>query len=129
LIAVLASDALFWATASAFFSHASEWLLGAGLTTGVVAAADGLFRYVSAGRIRPSRTCWVHVAGNMLALLLSLSNLIYRLNEDSARAVVPTGISLTAIVLCLLFATARLGRASPIDPRRRDFDFDDPEPF
>ena len=67
----------------------------------------------------------MHVVGNMLALLLSLSNLVYRLNEDRGQAVLPAGISLTAIVVCLLLFTARLGR----DIARNDpaADLDDPD--
>src|SRR6202035_5569581 len=81
--ATLVSDILYWITARALWAHASEWLLGAGLASGAFAAADGLIRYVASGGIRPSRVCWMHVVGNMLALLLSLSNLVYRLNEDT----------------------------------------------
>jgi uncharacterized membrane protein len=110
MVATLASDLLYWSTGAAFWLHASECLLGAGLATGAFAAADGLMRYISAGRIRPSRICWLHVVSNVLALLLSLTNLIYRLNEEPRRAVVPAGIGLTAIVVCLLLFTARLGR-------------------
>jgi uncharacterized membrane protein len=127
MLAVLASDALYWASASALWSQASRWLLGAGLATGVIAAADGLVRYISAGGIRPSKACWMHVAGNVLALLLSLSNLVYRLNENGVRAVIPTGISLTAIVVCLLFMTAHLGHETAIDAR--DGELDDVELF
>jgi uncharacterized membrane protein len=127
LIAVLVSDALFWATAGSLFSQASEWLLGAGLATAVIAAGDGLIRYVSMGCVRLSKACWVQVVGDLLALLLSLSNLIYRLNEDSGRGVVPTGISLTFIALCLLFATARLDHGIAVDPQEDDTD--DPEPL
>jgi len=110
MIATLASDGLYWATRSALWSHLSEWLLGAGLASGAIAAADGLIRYVAAGLIRPSRICWMHVVGNVLALLLSLSNLVYRLNADRASAIVPAGIALSAIAVCLLVFTARLGR-------------------
>jgi uncharacterized membrane protein len=126
LIAVLGSDVLYWSTAAAFFSRASEWLLGAALATGVIAAGDGLIRYVSIGCIRPSRACRVHVSGDLMTLLLSLWNLIYRLNEDGGRGVVPTGISLTFIALCLLFATARLDHGIAIDAQGDDTD--DPEP-
>ena len=52
----------------------------------------------------------MHVTGNLLALLLSASNLVHRLNEDATSAVVPAGITLTAIVVCLLIVTAYLGR-------------------
>jgi len=114
LLATLLSDCAYWATANAFWSNLSEWLLGGGLATGAIAAADGLIRYLSGGGIRPSRTCWLHVSGNLLALLLSLSNLVYRVNEDSGLAVVPAGISLTAVVVALLFFTAHLGRDVPV---------------
>ena len=109
MLATLASDILYCATAYPAWSEASEWLLGAALASGALAATDGLIRYVASGCIRPSRISWVHVIGNVLALLLSLSNLVYRLNEDRGHAVVPAGISLTAIVALLLIATARLG--------------------
>jgi len=51
--------------------------------------------------------------------------LVYRLNEDRGHAVLPAGISLTAIVVCLLLFTARLGR----DIARNDpaADLDDPD--
>jgi uncharacterized membrane protein len=122
LIATLISDILYWVTAGAVWSRASEWLLGAGLATGAFAAADSLIRYVASGRIRPSRICWIHVVGNMLALLLSLSNLVYRLNEDPGHAVVPAGIALTAIVVGLLLFTARLGRDHPAGESVDDVD-------
>ncbi len=126
MIATLASDLLYWITAGALWSYASEWLLAAGLATGAFAAADGLIRYVAAGGIRPSRICWIHVVGNVLALVLSLSNLVYRLNEDRAQAVVPAGISLTAIAVCLLLFTARLGRDVAVENAQDELDDSEP---
>jgi uncharacterized membrane protein len=125
MLATLISDGVYWLTAGPFWSRASEWLLGAGLATGAIAAAQALILYVSLGRLRPSRTCWTHVVGHLLALLLSLSNLVYRLNEDVGRAVVPAGISLTAIAAFLLLFTARLGRGPA--PRAPWDDGDDAE--
>ena len=125
MLATLASDILFCATGHPAWPEASEWLLGAALASGALAATDGLIRYVASGCIRPSRISWVHVIGNLLALLLSLSNLVYRLNEDPGHAVVPAGIGLTAIVMLLLIATARLGRNQP-EPEPAD-DADDAE--
>jgi len=113
--ATLASDASYWLTAAPVCANASEWLLGIGLATGVVAAADGLIRYVRMGQLRPSKTSWIHVIGNLLALLLSASNLIYRLNEVPSRAVVPFGITLTATAVCVLIAVAYLGKELPPD--------------
>jgi uncharacterized membrane protein len=106
----LVSDVLFWLTEAAVYARVSEWMLGAGLATGAIAAANGLVRYLSEGTVQPSKVCSMHVIGNLLALALSASNLIYRLNEDPVRAVVPAGITLSAIVVCLLIATAYLAR-------------------
>jgi uncharacterized membrane protein len=126
-IATLVSDVWFWRTGAALWWDASEWLLAAGLATGAYAAADGLILYVAEGGIRSSRVGWIHVVGSMLSLLLSVSNLVYRLNLDQGRTVVPTGICLTAIVVCLLLLTARAGCDTPAavvaDPA------DDVEPF
>jgi uncharacterized membrane protein len=121
--ATLVSDVLYWLTAAAICARASEWLLGAGLACGLIAAADALVRYLSVGKVRPSKACWIHVIGNVLALLLSATNLIYRLNEDTTSAVVPAGITLTSIVVCLLMATAYLGRG--LEPEVPDDDADD----
>jgi uncharacterized membrane protein len=125
LTAALISDGLYWFTAAAVCAHASEWLLSAGLASGAVAAADGLIRYVSVGGVRPSKACWIHAGGNLLALLLSGFNLIYRLSMDPSGAVVPAGTTLTAIVVCLLIATAYLGRSlAPDVPVADDDDRD-----
>lgn len=107
--AVLISDVLFWSNADPLWTHVSEWLLGAGLATGALSAAEGLICYVTSGGVRPSRACWIHVVGNLLALLLSASNLIYRLNEGPGDTIVPAGIALTAVAVCLLAGTAYLG--------------------
>jgi uncharacterized membrane protein len=123
--AALACDLLFWITGHVLCARASEWLLAAGLASGALSAAEGVIRYVAAGTTRPSRACWVHVIGNVLSLLLTATNLIYRLNEDAVRAVLPTGITLTAIVVGLLIATASLGRgfvADRPDPQGDEWD-------
>ena len=120
--ATLISDVLYWLTAALIWARASEWLLGAGLASGLMAAAIGLIQYVKAGEVRPSKARWIHVVGNVLALLLTASNLIYRLNEDAASAVVPAGITLTAIVVCLLLATAYLARGLAPDVPETDAD-------
>ena len=109
-LAALVSDVLYWLTAVTFWSRASEWLLGAGLATGAIAAAQALILYVSLGRLRPSKTSWLNLMVNLSALLLSLSNLVFRLNEEVGRAVGPAGICLTAIALFLLLLPAGLGR-------------------
>ncbi len=116
--AALASDALYWFTGLVLYVRASEGLLAVGLASGLLAAGEWLIRYiaVASSGIRPSRATWTHVTGKLLALLLTASNLIYRLIESAPSSVVPTGIVLTAIVLSLLIATAYLGKALALAP-------------
>ena len=110
MLATLVSDALYWLTAVTFWPRASEWLLGAALATGAIAAAQALILYVSLGRLRPSKTIWLNVMANLSALLLSMSNLVFRLIEEAGRAATPAGIFLTAAALFLLLLPVRLGR-------------------
>jgi uncharacterized membrane protein len=109
LVAALGSDGLYWLTADAVCARASEWLLGAGLALGSMAAAEWLIRYLSV-RMRPSRARRMHVGGTLLALLLSAAGLVCRLTADPGGAMMQAGIGLSAIVVCLLVWTALLGR-------------------
>jgi len=115
----LLSDGLAWASGAAFLPRLSQWLLLAGLSCGVVAALDATLRYISVGGIYPSRLARAHLAGNLLALLLSVSNLVLRW-VGGRGDVAPAGIAMSAAVVCLLLATAWLGRdvvrdSGPID--------------
>lgn len=110
LAAALATDLMSWLGAMPILAFVSEWLLAATLGTGAFAAVEGLVLYVSVGRIRPSKVALVHAAGYGLALLLSLSNLIYRLIEGAVAGVAPAGVGLTVASLLLLLAAGRLGR-------------------
>jgi uncharacterized membrane protein len=107
--AALVSDGAYLFTGDAVCAVVSEWLLGAGLVLGAMPAADWLIRYLSV-RGRPSRPRRMHVGGTLLALLLSVANLAWRLAGDPGGAVLPAGIGLSATVVCLLIWTARLGR-------------------
>jgi len=109
MAAVLLCDAVFWAAGEVFALRAAEWLLGGVLLTGIMAAANGLFVYLSLGRLRPTRVCLLHTGGNLLVLLLSLFNLVLRINQGGD-ALVPAGIGLSGATLLLMMATARLAR-------------------
>jgi uncharacterized membrane protein len=113
--ATLISDGMFWLDGAPIWARLSQGLLVGGLASGLFAAVDALLRYISIGSIRSSRIGWANVAGNLMALLLTLSNLVYRWVDDRGNAVVPAGIALSAVVMCLLLATAWLGRDLAID--------------
>jgi uncharacterized membrane protein len=113
--ATLVSDAIFWIDGAPIWARISQWLLAGGLASGLFAAVDALLRYISLGGIRSARVGWANVAGNLLALLLTLSNLVYRWVDDRGSAVVPAGVALSGVVVCLLLAAAWLDRGIPIE--------------
>ncbi len=116
--AVLITDSSYWVTSLAIAARASEGLLGAALATGVLALADELIRSVGL-RHRMPADWWVRMIGRLLALMLSALNLMCRLSAGAASAVVPTGISLTVLSICLLLVRScwdqRLAPSRPAD--------------
>jgi uncharacterized membrane protein len=108
LIGALLSDLVFWGTGDGFWARASAWLIGAGLVGGALAAVAGLTDFLGNAAIRELREAWIHFIGNGIAVLVALANLILRLVEGSAPAVLPTGIILSAVVVVIFAVTGRL---------------------
>jgi uncharacterized membrane protein len=92
----------------AFWPRASLWLVGAGLVTGTLAALVGLIDFLTIRQVRKHTAGWVHFLGNVAALGLALVNLLLRLN-DTAVAVLPWGIILSAATVALLTITGWYG--------------------
>lgn len=100
-IAYARSENLLWANFSA-------WLLLAGLVTGVLAAIAGLVDFLFNPRIRALRPAWLHLIGNVGVMLLALfNNLVH--TRDGWTAVVPTGLTLSALTVALMLVTGWLG--------------------
>lgn len=108
LVAAFASDLNFWCTGDAFWARASLWLAGAGLVTGLAAAVTGLIDFLSIPRAREGQVGWIHFLGNVAVLLLTLWNVLHRL-DDPASAVLPLGIILSGIVTLILLVTGWMG--------------------
>ena len=107
LVGALATDLTFWGTAGAFWARASAWLIGAGLVMGALAAIVGLTDFLTIPRARGS-TGWAHFLGNAVALVVSLINLLLRIG-DPAAAILPTGLILSVVTVCVLLVTGWLG--------------------
>ena len=82
LVGALATDLAFWRTGDHFWALASEWLLGAGVVMGALAAVAGLIEFLTITRVRSLVAGWVHFLGNAAAILIALWNLLYRLGGD-----------------------------------------------
>lgn len=102
LIGAFLSDLAFYGTGDAFWVRASAWLIGAGLVTGIVAAAAGLIDFLGSERIRSLTTAWVHFAGNALALLLTAINLYIR--TQGGMTEVTSGQMILSTLVVLTFA-------------------------
>jgi uncharacterized membrane protein len=107
-VATFASDLIFWQTSNSFWASASFWLLGAGLVMAALAAVAGLADFLGEPKIRALNDAWWHAGGNVLAVLIQLSNWLLRYQSGEA-AIVPAGLILSFAVVCILLFTGWKG--------------------
>lgn len=92
-----------------------------------LAAVAGLIDVLSEPRIRALNDAWWHAGGNVLAVLIEVYNWYVRYTSGEA-AIIPAGLSLSIIVVCILLFTGwkgwklvylhRVGVADDNSPRR-----------
>jgi uncharacterized membrane protein len=125
-VSAFVCDLAFWQTANPAWATAAMWLLGAGLVMAALAAIAGLTDVLGEPRIRALNDVWWHAGGNIVVVLIELYNWYARYTEGVA-AVVPKGLVLSLIVVCILMFTGwkgwelvyrhRVGIADDIDAR------------
>jgi uncharacterized membrane protein len=108
LVGALLTDIAYVGWGWAYFAYFSTWLIAAGIVTALIAAIAGFTDFLGDRRIRQIRKAWYHMIGNLAAVVLSIVNLLIH-NRDGAMAVVPTGITLSAIVVLLLLFNGWMG--------------------
>jgi uncharacterized membrane protein len=99
--AALVTDLAYWRTDEVMWERFSVWLIAGGL---VMAALVALAAVVDLAFSR-QRPAWLRAFGYLLAVLLSLVNVLVH-SRDGYTAVVPTGLTLSAIVVAILFLIA-----------------------
>lgn len=109
LVGALVSDVVVAVADSRFFADMSVWLTGAGLVTGVLAAAVGLIDFVAIEKARAHRTGWIHALGNGFVLGLAGLSLGLRLASDAVDVVTPWGLVLSATIAATLVVTGWTG--------------------
>ena len=110
--AAFVTDLVYWHTPDVMWERFSVWLIAAGLVMAafaLIAAAIDL----AVGRQKPA---WLRVVGYAAAVLLSVANVFVH-SRDGYTAVVPTGLTLSAIAVIILLFTSSAGWALTY-PRR-----------
>ena len=104
----LVTDLVYWQMPDVLWERFSIWLILAGL----VMAGLATVAYVIdlAGHRRIERPAWPRVIGYALAVLLSVVNAFVH-SRDGYTAVVPNGLTLSALVVVVLILTAWVGMA------------------
>jgi len=107
-VGTLISDIVYWKTATIMWADVSAWLLTAGLVVSIFVVIAGFIDFMGDRRIRAIRSAWIHGLGNGLALILSIINAFVH-SRDGYTSVVPTGLTLSAIVVLILLVTGWAG--------------------
>ena len=107
-IGAFATDIAYSRTANLMWQYFSIWLIVGGLVMGALAAVAGMTDYLGDRRVRAARPATPHMLLNIAAMLLALLNAFVH-SRDGWTAVVPTGITLSGIVVALLAVSAWLG--------------------
>jgi uncharacterized membrane protein len=103
-IGTLITDIVYAESATMMWADISAWLLLVGLIISVFAVAAGLIDFIGDPRIRELRAAWVHLIGNVLVLVLSIFNELIH-TRDAYTSVVPTGLTLSVLVVLILLVT------------------------
>lgn len=107
-VATFVCDLIYWRTGNLGWVTATMWLLGAGLIMAALAAAIGLIDVLGEPRIQALRDAWYHAGGNVLVVLIELYNWYSRYSSGET-AVLPTGLVLSLIAVCILLFTGWKG--------------------
>ena len=95
--AALVTDLAYWRTAEVMWERFSVWLIAGGLVMSALVALAAVVDLVFA-RQRPA---WIRALGYIVAVLLSIVNVLVH-SRDAYAAVVPTGVTLSVIVVAIL---------------------------
>src|SRR5712672_4525706 len=104
----LVTDIAYWQMPDVMWERFSIWLIAAGLI--MAGLATIAFVIDLAGSRRIARPAWPRMVGYVLAVLLALTNAFVH-SRDGYTAVVPTGLTLSALVVVVLVLTALVARA------------------
>ena len=103
-VGTLVSDLVYWKTATIMWADVSAWLLTVGLVVSIFVVLAGLIDFLGDPGVRALRPAWIHGLGNALVIVLSIINAFVH-SRDAYTSVVPTGLTLSAVVVLILLVT------------------------
>jgi uncharacterized membrane protein len=124
-VAVALFDLIFWQTGTEMWATGALWLLGAGLIAAALAAVTGLIDFLGDRRIRALGDAWQHAIGNVIMVLIQLFSFYQRYRYGTS-AVVPLGLILSLVAVCILLFTGWKGGEMVF--RHRVAVYDEPRP-
>jgi uncharacterized membrane protein len=104
----LVTDLAYWHVPDVLWERFSIWLITAGLIMAGLAAIAYAFDVASGRQL--DQPAWPRVVGYTIAVLLSLTN-AFAHSRDGYTAIVPLGLTLSALVVIVLLLTAWVGMA------------------
>lgn len=107
-VGTLLTDLAYWRTDLYLWETFSVWLVSAGCVFGGIAGIVGLVEFVRDRRARAWNLAWPHALLSLLAVLLSVVNAFVH-SRDGYTAVVPQGITLSAVVVVLMAVVVGMG--------------------
>ncbi len=107
-VGTFACDVAYWLTGNANWAMVTPWLLGAGIIMAALAALAGLTDLFGEQRIRALNDAWLHAGGNVIVVLIEIYNWYARYDKGAA-AILPKGIILSLVVVCILLFTGWMG--------------------
>jgi uncharacterized membrane protein len=108
----LLSDLAYLKTTWFVWETLSIWLLAAGCIMAGVAGIVGMVEFLRNRHVRTARMAWPHALVSLAAALLSVINAFVH-SRDGYTAVVPEGLTLSAIVVVLMLVATFLGWNRP----------------
>ena len=107
-VGTLLTDIAYVKSANVMWLDFSDWLVSAGVVMGWLAGIAGLVDFIGSRRIRATRPAWWHAVGNVVALVLATLNMFVH-THDAWTAVMPWGLTLSALVVVILLFTGWMG--------------------
>ena len=109
LVSTLVCDLVYLNGGNPGWAVAALWMVGAGVTTALVAAVFGFIDFLGEERIRYLGDAWRHMLGNLTAVTLAAISWILRATQGAEEAVAPWGVTLSVGVALILLYTGWKG--------------------